>query len=124
MMSRQLIVATVVALLAVALPFASMQAERRVETVGNGVKPPRPLYKPEPKYTEDAREAKIEGSVGLSLIIEADGTTSDVKVKRTLHPGLDANAVEAVRGWKFAPAEKDGQPVAVFANIEVNFRLL
>ena len=124
MLSRRIVMATTMALFVVALPLASMQAERKVERIGGDVLPPRPIEKQEPNYTEEAREAKIEGSVTLSVIIEEDGTTSDVKVKRGLDPGLDANAVLAVLQWKFEPAQKNGKPVAVSANIEVNFRLL
>jgi TonB family protein len=44
-------------------------------------------------------------------------------VQRTLGLGLDEKAIEAVRKWKFEPAMKNGQPVAVQVNVEVNFRL-
>jgi TonB family protein len=44
-------------------------------------------------------------------------------VQRTLGLGLDEKAIEAVRQWKFDPARKNGQPVAVQINVEVNFRL-
>jgi TonB family protein len=85
---------------------------------------PRPIYKPEPQYSEDARIAKIQGSVKLSVVIDEQGRPDDIKVTTSLDPGLDQQAVEAVRQWLFAPATKDGVPVPVSAFIEVNFRLL
>ena len=47
-----------------------------------------------------------------------------IRVVRPLGMGLDEKAVEAVGKWKFKPGQKDGHPVAVMANVEVNFRLL
>ncbi len=52
-----------------------------------------------------------------------DGQPRDIKVARAIEQGLDAKAVEAVRTWKFEPATKDGKPVAVLVNVEVQFRL-
>ena len=88
------------------------------------ITPPRPIYKPEPQYTEDAKIAKIQGSVKLSVVIDEQGRADDIKVTMSLDPGLDEQAVEAVRQWQFAPAMQDGVPVPVTAFIEVNFRLL
>ena len=124
MPGRTILLATVLALLVVAFPLASMQSERKVYRIGSDVTPPQPIQKDEPQYTEEAREAKIEGSVVLSVITEANGRIYDAEVKRSVHPSLDTNAVLAVKGWLFEPAKKAGEPVAVFANIEVNFRLL
>jgi periplasmic protein TonB len=45
-------------------------------------------------------------------------------VIRSLGLGLDQKAIEAVQKWRFRPGLKDGKAVPVFANIEVNFRLL
>jgi periplasmic protein TonB len=91
--------------------------------VGGGVSAPRTLYDPEPEYSEEARKAKYQGSVVLWVVVDANGRPRDVKVARSLGMGLDEKAIEAVRNWKFEPAKKDGQPVAVQVNIEVNFRL-
>jgi TonB family protein len=87
------------------------------------VKAPRPLHTPEPKYSKSARKQKIEGVVTLSVIVGVDGKAHDVKVVKSLEPTLDANAIEAVKTWKFAPATKDGRPVAVEMRLEVDFKL-
>jgi TonB family protein len=91
--------------------------------VGNGVSAPRALYDPEPQYTDEARKAKVQGVVMLSLIVDPNGHPRDVKVARSLGMGLDEKAIEAVRTWRFDPARKDGQPVTVLVNVEVSFRL-
>ena len=52
-----------------------------------------------------------------------NGKPRDVRVARSLGMGLDQKAIQAVRNWKFEPAMKDGKPVAVQINVEVNFRL-
>ncbi len=91
--------------------------------VGGGVSAPKVLFAPDPDYSEEARKAKYQGTCILWLIVGPDGRPRDVKVARTLGMGLDQKAVEAVRNWKFEPAMKDGKPVAVQINVEVNFRL-
>src|SRR5579864_6236220 len=91
--------------------------------VGGGVSAPRAIYSPDPEYSEEARKAKYQGTVVLWVVIGPDGRVHDLKVQRSLGLGLDEKALEAVRTWKFDPARKDGQAVAVQLNIEVNFHL-
>ncbi|MGB8886843.1 MAG: energy transducer TonB [Candidatus Korobacteraceae bacterium] len=91
--------------------------------VGGGVSAPRALDTPDPDYSEEARKAKYQGTCVLWLIVGPDGKPHDIKVARALGMGLDQKAIEAVRNWKFEPAMKDGKPVAVQINVEVNFRL-
>jgi TonB family protein len=91
---------------------------------GNGVSQPKLLSKVEPEYSEAARQAKLAGVVVLQMVIDAKGNPVNLRVIRSLGLGLDQKAVEAVVQWKFAPAYKDGKPVAVAATVEVNFRLL
>ncbi len=91
--------------------------------VGGGVSAPKAIYAPDPEYSEEARKAKWQGTVVLWVVVGADGRPHDIKVQRSLGLGLDEKAVEAVKQWKFEPARKDGQPVAVQINVEVNFRL-
>jgi TonB family protein len=123
MLTRKVLLACVTAVLAVVLPLAGMQAERKVYKIGGPVTSPQLVTKTEPDYTPEARDAKIQGTVLLSGIIETDGRFSEVHVDRGLDPGLDKNAVDAVKLWLFQPAQKDGSPVAVSVHVEVNFRL-
>jgi TonB family protein len=94
-----------------------------VYVVGGGVSAPRAIFSPDPEYSPEARQAKFQGTVLLWAVIGPDGRPRDVKISRSLGMGLDQKAIEAVRNWRFAPARKDGVPVAVQINIEVNFHL-
>ena len=94
-----------------------------VWSVGKGVSPPIPLYKPEPAYSEEARKSKYQGSVHLWIVVDAQGNVSDVRVAKPLGMGLDEKAVETVRTWKFKPAARNGVRVPVRVMVEVLFRL-
>ena len=92
--------------------------------VGAGVTAPVLLYKREPEYTEEARQAKYSGSVLLYVEVDPSGKATNIRVQHSLGLGLDEKAIEAVKQWKFKPGTKDGNPVTVAATIEVNFRTL
>ncbi|MEO8099352.1 MAG: energy transducer TonB [Acidobacteriota bacterium] len=92
--------------------------------IGGGVSQPIPISKPEPEYSEEARKAKHQGSVYLSVIVDEKGVPQDIKVTRKLGLGLDEKAIEAVMKWRFKPGMKDGKAVRVLATIEVTFHLL
>lgn len=96
----------------------------QVYHVGGDVTSPRVLYREDPQYTEDARRDKISGPVVLSMVIGTDGLAHDISVTQSLDPGLDKQAALAIQKWHFAPGTLKGQPVAVQAVIEVNFKLL
>jgi periplasmic protein TonB len=91
--------------------------------VGGGVSAPKKIYDPDPEYSEEARKAKFQGVCILYVVVGPDGKPRDIRVSRTLGLGLDEKAIEAVKTWRFEPATKDGKPVAVAINIEVDFRL-
>jgi TonB family protein len=91
--------------------------------VGGGVSAPKPIYDPEPEYSEEARKAKYQGTCVLLLIVGPDGLPRDIRVTNTLGLGLDEKAIETVRKWRFEPARKDGKPVAVQIAVQVNFHL-
>ena len=94
-----------------------------VYRVGDGITAPKLLSKTEPQYTEEARAAKIQGTTILMVEIGPDGLARNLEVNRSLEPGLDQKAIEAVQQWHFSPATKDGAPVTVQATIEVGWRL-
>ncbi|HVN21956.1 MAG TPA: energy transducer TonB [Dongiaceae bacterium] len=91
--------------------------------VGAGVSPPRPIYSPEPEFSEEARKAKYQGVCTLALVVGPDGRPTNIRVQSSLGMGLDEKAIEAVRNWKFEPGMKDGHPVAVAIAVEVDFHL-
>jgi periplasmic protein TonB len=91
--------------------------------VGGSVLAPRPLATPDPEYTEQAREAKLQGTCVLGLIVGADGKPRDIRVIRSLGMGLDEKAIAAVGKWMFAPATKDGNAVPVQISVQVSFKL-
>jgi periplasmic protein TonB len=91
---------------------------------GNGVSQPSLISKVEPEYSEEARKAKHQGTVRLTIIVDEKGNAVNPKVVTSLGLGLDEKAIEAVLKWKFKPGVKDGKPVKVMATVEVNFRLL
>jgi periplasmic protein TonB len=94
-----------------------------VYKVGGGISAPQPISTPDPEYTEEARNAKTQGTCVLWLIVDANGSPRDIRVVRGLGFGLDARAIAAVKQWRFQPAMKDGRPVNVQISVEVGFRL-
>jgi TonB family protein len=87
----------------------------------HGVTAPKALYTPDPEYPEQARSARYQGTCVLSLVVGKTGEAHNIQVIRALGEGLDLKAVEAVKKWKFQPATKDDQPVAVLVTVEVAF---
>ena len=104
-------------------PDGSHEASAAVQKVAAKIDPPVVISKHEPKYSSEARKAGLQGSVLVGLVVGTDGIPQNVKVLRGLGLGLDEKAVEAVQGWKFQPARKAGEPIAVPAQVEVSFRL-
>ena len=106
------------------IPRSSQAAgAQQIYHVGPGVSAPTLIFAPDPEYSEEARRAKYQGVCVVSLIVDPQGNPKRLQVVRHLGKGLDQKAVEAVRQYKFEPAMRNGEPVAVEVNIEVNFRI-
>ena len=103
--------------------FQSREIGEGVFQIGEIIDPPTIIYRRDPIYSEDARKAQYEGTVVLEAIVRKDGSVEIVRVVRGLGLGLDENAMEALSEWRFSPAMRNGQPVDVVLNIEVNFTL-
>ena len=82
------------------------------------------LWKIEPEYTDEARRAKIQGTVVLRIEVDTRGQAQNITVRQSLGLGLDERAIEAVRRWRFRPGHRNGKPWATPALVQVNFRLL
>jgi protein TonB len=59
----------------------------------------------------------------LEVLIRPDGIPDVIQVLQSLDPGLDVNAIECARTFRFRPAEKEGKPVAVKSTLQISFRL-
>jgi len=94
-----------------------------VYKVGGEVTAPVPVDRPEPKYSEEARRAKYQGTVVVMIVVDTSGNVTDARIVRPLGLGLDEKALETVRTWKFKPAMRNGVDVPVRVLVEVNFRL-
>jgi TonB family protein len=95
-----------------------------VERVGGSVTAPRVLSKQDPHYSDEARKARIQGAITISLVVDESGNPQHIAVLLPLGAGLDEAAAQSVGKWHFQPAAKNGVPVAVQATVEINFRLL
>jgi TonB family protein len=81
------------------------------------------LNNPSPRYTEEARKNKVQGTVTLRLLIGADGTVKQVRITRGLPDGLDEMAIAAAYQMRFRPAMKGGQPVSFWQTFQIEFNL-
>ena len=90
---------------------------------GSGITPPSILREVKPDYSEEARRRNLEGDVVLEIVVRRDGSVGSITVLQGLGSGLDQRAVDAVRQWRFRPAQRLGTPVDVIVEVAVEFRL-
>src|SRR5580658_397330 len=90
--------------------------------IGAGVSAPRLIHKVEPQYSPLARADRVQGTVVFQIIVDEHGLPRDIQVISPLGFGLDEKAEEAIAKWRFAPGMKEGKPIPVVAQVEVNFR--
>src|SRR5437660_6288231 len=89
----------------------------------NGVTLPKCAYCRDPQYTDEAREAKLQGRVILRVLVDADGRVAQIRIVQGIGLGLDERAEQAIRDWKFVPA-RDGarRAVPAWVTVEAVFR--
>jgi TonB family protein len=75
--------------------------------------PITPLAIPPPDYPEHLQMRGIQGIVEIVFLVNEDGRTESAVVERSVHPGLDAECLKAIRRWRFAPMTSGGKPVKV-----------
>lgn len=119
------------AAMAVAIePPSSVQAADQAQSygqiykIGKDVSAPKLVFSVQPQFPEDERgkKDKFEGACLVGFVVDSSGAVHDVHIKRSLRPDFDAKAVEAVEQYRFKPAMRAGEPVAVALNVEVDFK--
>ena len=84
--------------------------------------PPTSVFRPWPPYSDEARQAGVGGVTVLLVSVDAQGNVTGVRVVTPLGMGLDDQAVETIKTWKYQPATQRGVPVAVRVMVEIEFR--
>lgn len=107
------------------LPWPSPIAPAGVYSPKQGIEMPKLVREVRPKYPRKAATRRIEGTMVLSAIVQADGSVSDVNVLKSLDPasGLDEEGIKALKQWRFEAGKRDGQPVPVQITTEMSFRI-
>jgi len=96
----------------------------RVGGIGGASAPSCPKPTVEPNYTDDARKARVQGTVTLDAVVNSDGTMSVVRIARKIGYGLDDEASRFVEKYfKCKPGQLEGKAVATSVKIDVNFHL-
>lgn len=92
--------------------------------IEGAIKPPKALQTVPPAYPSEERENKIEGVVINEVVINEQGKVESVKVEKSSgNANLDQAAVDAVEQWTFEPATLNGNPVAVYYHLTINFKV-
>lgn len=84
---------------------------------------PELISRVEPQYSTEAKTARFQGVVHVSLTIDEKGRPRDITVLDSPGLGLDEKVIEAVEQWRWHPMIKNGAPIAMEATIAITFRL-
>jgi TonB family protein len=86
-----------------------------------GLRSPQPTRTAKPRYPVEPYDNWIQGTVGVEVVVLADGAIGDLRVARPLHPDLDEAAIGSARQWRFRPGTKDGDAAPIIVTIDVSF---
>lgn len=96
-------------------------AQLRADNVKPFDEAPQPLRTVAPAYPHDLRNQGVSGMVAVSVLIDDQGNVTEKSVAKSSHPGFEQAALDAVSQWKFKPAQKSGQAIAVRVVLPVKF---
>ena len=98
-------------------PLDPIPANRRAK---ESVSSPVPIFVPKPKYTPEAMRARIQGRALVGCIVQPNGVCTNIEILHSLDPtfGLDIEAINNVKQWKFKPGMRLGQAVPVKVSID------
>lgn len=103
--------------------FASVIEGNDVHTGKDVTTKARVTSKPEPFYSEQARQYQVTGTVILKAVFGSDAKVKHIQIVQALPAGLTEQSVKAARRITFIPATLDGQPVSMWMQLEYNFNL-
>jgi TonB family protein len=107
------------------LPARTTEPPLQTYRPGQGVTAPVLVHETKPNYTPEAMRARIHGLVALECVVMPDGSVGAVRVTQSLDTqfGLDQQAVDALKQWRFRPGMKDGVAVPVLVAVEMSYTL-
>lgn len=106
-----------------ARPKPMTQAEMDKKEKELGVTAPKAISTPEPNYSSFAKKHNFQGLVVLTAVVGADGQVHNAYIARPAGMGLDEQAIEVMKYWRFKPGTKNGRPVPVEMSLEIQFNL-
>ncbi|HST12022.1 MAG TPA: energy transducer TonB [Terriglobales bacterium] len=102
----------------------TLDGDRAVYAWESGmVSKPRAIYKPGPKYAENALVKGVSGTIRVRVIVNEKGFPEIMEIVEHLREGLDANALSAVSQWRFEPGLRNGEAAASVVVVELKFNL-
>ncbi|MFT3868562.1 MAG: energy transducer TonB [Nibricoccus sp.] len=84
---------------------------------------PVPVKTPPPDYPDAMKRQGVSGVVAVSIVIDEKGSVVSTTVAKSSQPEFETPAMEAVKKWKFKPAQKDGVPVKMKVTVPIRFNL-
>jgi TonB family protein len=97
-------------------------AELKNDEGASDLTAPELTRKVDPAYPLELMRTQVEGTVTLYAVIHSDGTVGEVRILNTVDERLDSYAKSALSRWRFRPATKNGDAVAVEAVVMIPFR--
>lgn len=83
--------------------------------------PPVPVRTPPPKYPPDLRREGVSGACSVTIVIDVQGAVTQAEVAKATHDGFKQPSLDAIKQWKFKPAQKDGKTVKVRVTVPLVF---
>jgi len=105
------------------LPESILTEAPRFDSVPANVRPPVLINYVTPKYSRYAQKQRISGECVLALTVDIHGVPRNVHVVTSLEPSLDANAIQAVKKWRYTPAITNGNETPFESTVKVKFTL-
>jgi len=93
-----------------------------LSATGTELTPPVPQPSRAPAYPVELEDTGRSGNARITLTVTALGRVADPQVEWASHPGFGREALSAVRGWRFEPGTRDGEPVPMRVTIPVEFK--